>query len=99
MSEVVMQMVDILIVGGGPAGLCAAGALKHAGLEATILDGGEGAGSSWVRRYERLHLHTVRAYSGLAHYPIPRAYPKYLTKDQYARYLRDYASHFDLHFL
>ena len=91
-----MHDTGILIVGGGPAGLSTAGALKQAGLEPTILDGGERVGHSWEGRYDRLHLHTVRAYSGLAHFPIPGTYPKYLSKDQYAAYLRDYASHFDL---
>jgi cation diffusion facilitator CzcD-associated flavoprotein CzcO len=91
-----MPDADILIVGGGPAGLTTAGALKHVGFDSTILDGGERIGQSWEQRYDRLHLHTVRAYSGLAHFPIPRKYPKYLSKDQYANYLRDYAAHFDL---
>lgn len=91
-----MPESEIIIVGGGPAGLTTAGALKQAGLDATILDGGERIGQSWEGRYDRLHLHTVRAYSGLAHFPIPRTYPRYVSKDQYARYLRDYASHFDL---
>ena len=91
-----MRETELLIIGGGPAGLSAAGALKKAGLESTILDRGEHIGQSWEQRYERLHLHTVRDYSGLAHFPIPRSFPKYLSKDQYAAYLRDYASHFDL---
>ncbi len=91
-----MPDTEILIIGDGPAGLTTAGALKQTGLEATILDSGERVGQSWEQRYDRLHLHTVRAYSGLAHFPIPRAYPKYLSKDQYASYLRDYAAHFDL---
>ena len=91
-----MPDTGILIVGGGPAGLTTAGALKQAGLEAIILDSGERIGQSWEQRYSRLHLHTVRSYSGLAHFPIPHTYPKYLSKDQYARYLREYASHFDL---
>lgn len=94
-----MADADILVVGGGPAGLTTAGALKQVGLESTILDSGTRIGQSWEQRYDRLHLHTVRAYSGLAHYPIPRAYPKYLSKDQYAGYLREYASHFDLSFV
>lgn len=94
-----MADADILIVGGGPAGLTTAGALKQDGLESTILDGGAKIGQSWEQRYDRLHLHTVRAFSGLAHYPIPRGYPKYLSKDQYARYLREYASHFNLNFV
>ena len=91
-----MPDADILIVGGGPAGLSTAGALKQAGHAATILDSGEQIGQSWEQRYDRLHLHTVRAYSGLAHFPIPLTYPKYLSKDQYAAYLRSYAAHFDL---
>ena len=91
-----MPDADILIVGGGPAGLSTAGALKQAGLEATILDGGERVGQSWEERYDRLHLHTVRAYSGLAHFAIPPTYPQYLSKDQYASYLRTYAAHFEL---
>lgn len=94
-----MANADILIIGGGPAGLTTAGALKQAGLESTILDSGERIGQSWEKRYDRLHLHTVRAYSGLAHFPIPREYPRYLSKDQYAGYLREYASHFDLNFV
>ena len=91
-----MPDAEILIVGGGPAGLTTAGAIKEAGLESIILDSGERVGQSWERRYSRLHLHTVRAYSGLAHFPIPRTFPNYLSKDQYASYLRSYAAHFDL---
>jgi cation diffusion facilitator CzcD-associated flavoprotein CzcO len=91
-----MPETEILIIGGGPAGLTTAGALKQAGLDSTILDRGERIGQSWEQRYDRLHLHTVRAYSGLAHYPIPGTYPKYVSKDAYAAYLRDYAAHFDL---
>ena len=94
-----MPDAKILIVGGGPAGLSAAGALKQVGLEATILDGGQRIGQSWEQRYDRLHLHTVRAYSGLAHFPIPAGFPKYLSKDLYAAYLRDYAAHFQLNFV
>lgn len=91
-----MPEAGIVIVGGGLAGLSAAGALKQAGLDPVILDGGRRVGQSWEQRYSRLHLHTVRAYSGLAHFPIAHTYPKYLSKDQYAAYLREYAAHFEL---
>jgi putative flavoprotein involved in K+ transport len=83
-------------VGGGPAGLTTAGALARVGMAATILERGDRVGQSWEDRYDRLHLHTTRNYSGLAHFPIPHSYPKYLSKDQYATYLRDYAAHFKL---
>ena len=80
-----MQYANILIIGGGPAGLSTAGALKHVGLEAVILDKGERIGESWAQRYDRLHLHTERNFSGLAHFPIARQFDKYLAKDEFAR--------------
>ena len=53
-------------------------------------------GGSWARRYERLHLHTIRRFSGLAHHSIPRKYSRYLSKDEYAAYLAGYAERFRL---
>jgi hypothetical protein len=64
--------------------------LKQVGLEADVLDRDDRIGASWLRRYERLRLHTVRGLSGLAHLPIPSAYPRYVPKDLYAQYLREY---------
>jgi len=38
----------------------------------------------------------VRGFSGLAHYSIPRHYPKYLSREEFISYLGEYAKHFDL---
>jgi putative flavoprotein involved in K+ transport len=66
------------------------------GLRPVLLDRSDRVGASWAGRYARLCLHTVRPYSGLAHYPLPWRYPWYVPKDLYARYLADYAARFDL---
>jgi cation diffusion facilitator CzcD-associated flavoprotein CzcO len=90
---------DIIIVGGGAAGLTMAGALKYLGLDSVILDKDTEIGGTWARRYARLHLHSVRAYSGLAYYPLPRTWPKWVPKDQFVQYLKAYAAHFHLNWI
>src|SRR5258705_11759635 len=82
---------QVVIVGAGAAGLWAGGALKGLGVEPAILDRDDRIGGSWARRYERLHLHTVRRFSGLAHHPISRSYARYVHKDRFADYLEQYA--------
>jgi cation diffusion facilitator CzcD-associated flavoprotein CzcO len=90
------QTAAIAIIGAGAAGLSAAAPLKTRGYEATVFDKDERIGGTWSRRYERLCLHTVRRFSGLAHYAIPSAYPRYVPKDLFAEYLQDYAARFGL---
>ena len=86
----------IVIVGGGAAGLSTAGALKQRGLATVVLERDAAIGGTWARRYDRLHLHTARPWSGLAHYPLPRSFARYPSKDQFVRYLQEYAAHFQL---
>jgi putative flavoprotein involved in K+ transport len=87
---------DVVVVGAGASGLSAAAALKQHGIEPVVLEQDRRIGGTWSRRYDRLHLHTVREFSGLAHYPIPRRYPRYLSRDEFVSYLREYADHFGL---
>jgi putative flavoprotein involved in K+ transport len=82
---------SVLIIGGGAAGLSAAAALAARGIRSTVLDQDCRIGGSWARRYQSLKLHTIRRYSGLPHYPIPKDKPRYLSKDDYAAYLKQYA--------
>ena len=81
---------SVLIIGGGAAGLSTAAALANRGIRSTILEQDDCIGGSWARRYQCLKLHTIRRYSGLAHYSIPKDRPQYLSKDEYADYLKEY---------
>jgi cation diffusion facilitator CzcD-associated flavoprotein CzcO len=96
MDRTTAATAPVVIVGGGAAGLSTAGALKQRGIAAVVLERDAAIGGTWARRYDRLHLHTFRPWSGLAHYPIPRSYARYPSKDQFARYLQEYAAHFRL---
>jgi len=99
---VCLRMLDkvpdspVIVVGGGAAGLSAAAALSRRGIDVVVLEHDRELGGTWARRYERLHLHTVRQFSGLSHFPIPRCYPAYLSRDDVVEYLREYARHFRL---
>ena len=53
-------------------------------------------GNTWRRHYDRLHLHTVKAQSGLPDLPMPDDWPRYVSRDQVVAYLESYARHFDI---
>ncbi len=77
----------VLIVGAGPAGLATAACLKQRKVPARIFEAGDAPASTWRRLYDRLHLHTVRALSGLPGYPMPRRFPRYPSREQVVEYL------------
>jgi NADPH-dependent 2,4-dienoyl-CoA reductase/sulfur reductase-like enzyme len=87
---------DVVIVGAGPAGLAAAAALRARGTDAIILERGQHVGEQWRSRYDRLHLHTIRWLSDLPGYRIPREFGRWVARDQFVRYLEQYAAHHGL---
>lgn len=88
-------MHDWVVVGAGPAGLAAAAALGERGASPLVLERGASVGSAWrTQRYDRLRLHTVRALSGLPGFPIPRAYGRWVARDDFLAYLEAYARRF-----
>jgi putative flavoprotein involved in K+ transport len=77
------------VIGAGPAGLATAGALRHHGIGAVVLER-DAVGASWRRHYDRLHLHTVRWLSHLPGYKLPRRYGSWVARDDVVAYLEDY---------
>ncbi|AZM46700.1 monooxygenase [Streptomyces sp. WAC 06738] len=86
----------VLVVGGGPAGLATAAALRAAGVRAVVLERGARVGDSWRRHYDGLRLHTPRRMSGLPGMPLPRRYGRWVGRDQLAHYLEEYAEAHEL---
>ena len=87
---------DVIIIGAGPAGLATAAALKARGLNAAVLEKSNAVGAVWRRHYDRLHLHTDRARSGLPGLAIPKAYGRYPSRARVVEYLETYAAKFAL---
>lgn len=88
--------VDALVIGGGPAGLAVAAALRRRGLRGVVLEKGDHVGMSWRAHYDRLHLHTPRGLSGLPGLPIPREMGRWVARDDVVRYLELYAAELGL---
>lgn len=86
-------MEKVLIIGAGPAGLATAGALRRRGIPAVILEKGSQVGMSWRNHYDRLHLHTARFLSALPGLGIPRSMGRWVSRDDWVRYLEEYAGH------
>jgi putative flavoprotein involved in K+ transport len=72
--------------------LAAAGALRHHGIGATVLERSDAVGASWRGHYERLHLHTVRWLSHLPGYKLPRRYGNWVSRDDLVEYMEDYVA-------
>ncbi len=82
---------DVLVIGAGPAGLAVAGCLVQRGLRPQVLEKADQVAASWRAHYERLHLHTVKAYSALPGLPFPDDYPRYVPRQALVDYLAVYA--------
>ena len=88
--------VDTLVVGAGQAGLAAGIALRRAGLSFMIVDAADQPGGSWPRYYDSLTLFSPARFSTLPGLRLPGRPGRYPTRDDMTRYLRDYATHFQL---
>lgn len=81
------------VIGAGPGGLATAVALRQHGVRTVVVEKGSDVGTSWRRHYDRLRLHTTRRWSGLPGLPIPRSAGRWVSRDDFVRYLEEYARH------
>ncbi|MDG4834227.1 NAD(P)/FAD-dependent oxidoreductase [Solwaraspora sp. WMMD1047] len=87
---------DVVVLGGGQAGLAMGHALRGSGLRVVILEAGMAVGDVWRSRWDSLRLFTPAGYSGLPGLPFPGARGRHPGKDEVAAYLADYAACFAL---
>ena len=87
---------NTVIVGAGAAGLAVGACLRRHNVPLILLEQDRDIGSSWLKRYERLHLHTHKRHSCLPYLSFPRDYPPYPSRLQIADYLELYADSFNL---
>ena len=87
---------DVIVIGGGQAGLAAAYHLMQAGFDFVVLDADERTGDVWRRRWDSLRLFTPARHDGLPGMRFPGDPGSLPTKDQVADYLGEYVARFEL---
>jgi putative flavoprotein involved in K+ transport len=87
---------DVVVIGGGQAGLAIGHHLAHQGRRFTILDAGTEPAAAWRSRWDSLELFTPARYDSLPGLSFPGDPDHYPTRDEVVAYLSDYARHFVL---
>ena len=87
---------EVVIVGGGQAGLALGYFLGQQGRRFTILEAADEPAAAWRKRWESLKLFTPARYDALPGLAFPADPDRYPGRDEVAAYLTDYARRFDL---
>lgn len=90
------ERFDVVVVGGGQAGLAAGYHLARRNLDFVILDANDRVGHAWRTRWDTLRVFTPARYDGLPGMPFPAPPHSFPTKDEVAGFLESYAQRMDL---
>lgn len=88
--------VDVLIVGGGQAGLGMAYRLRGTGATTLVVDDRARTGDVWRERWRSLVLFTPKRFAALPGLPLPAGTSYYPRREEMADYLETYARVHDL---
>ena len=90
------QHVEVVVIGGGQAGLAIGYFLAQQRRRFVILEAAAEPAASWRARWESLRLFTPVRYDGLPGRAFPGDPDSYPVRDQVVEYLTDYARRFAL---
>ena len=89
---------DVLVVGGGQAGLSIAARCRQLQLDTLIVDRWPRIGDNWRNRYHALTLHNQVHVNHLPYMPFPPNWPTYIPKDKLANWFEAYVEAMELNY-
>ena len=90
------ERYDVVVIGGGQAGLAIGYHLAQQGRRFTILEAASEPAAAWRTRWDSLTLFTPTRYNSLPGLRFPGDPDSYPLRDQVVDYLAEYARHFEL---
>ena len=96
MTSTITNRREVVVVGGGQAGLAIGYQLAKQGTDFTILEAAAEPAAAWRERWDSLKLFTSARYDSLPGMEFPGDPDRYPTRNEVADYLYDYARQFDL---
>jgi putative flavoprotein involved in K+ transport len=94
--HVTTERRDVIVVGGGQAGLAMGYLLAEQGRRFTILEAADAPAAAWRARWDSLRLFTPARYDSLPGRSFPGDQDRYPGRDEVVNYLTDYARDFEL---
>ena len=82
---------EVVVIGGGQAGLAVGHYLQEQGRDFTVLEAAASPAEAWRTRWDSLRLFAPARYSGLPGRPFPGDPDRHPTRDEVIDYLVDYA--------
>jgi cation diffusion facilitator CzcD-associated flavoprotein CzcO len=89
---------DVLVIGGGQAGLSIAARLTQLQIDTLIVDREARIGDNWRNRYHALTLHNQVQVNHLPYMPFPPNWPVYIPKDKLANWFEAYVDSMELNY-
>ena len=90
------ERLDVVVIGGGQAGLATGHYLAQRNLRFVILDASARVGDAWRQRWDSLRLFSPARFDGLPGMAFPAPGDSFPTKNEMADYLEAYAARFSL---
>jgi len=94
--ETAPQTYDVIVVGGGQAGLATGHFLEKTNLDYLILDEQDQPGGAWLHTWDSLHLFSPARWSSLPGSIMPGGRDHYPHRDEVIEYLAHYEKKNDL---
>ena len=90
------NIYDVVVIGGGQAGLSLGFYLRRSGLRHVILDNQQRAGGAWLHGWNSLKLFSPAQWSSLPGWLFPGSPARYPTRDEVISYLEQYEERYKL---